>query len=699
MLKAIYPYRFRLFVLLFLMSSQWEPLAAQPAVWWDRTLGGENYEELNGLLVVADGIVAAGSSKSNIAFGRPTDYSWNIWICKLDFDGNVIWQRYYGGDQDDRMWNMIATSDGGFLVGGFSYSGISGDKTEASRGDKDVWLIKLDAQGQLEWDKTLGSQYQEELFAMQEMPDESGFLLGCHSNSDAGGDKSDNGLGNQDFWILRIDNQGFKVWDETLGGDNYDQIHDLEWTPDGMILVSGGTASAPNSGDIGPDEARGGLDFFLLKYNPYTRQVLWSHRYGGEGGEFAYGISVQANGHIWLGGGSNSPPNTASNGKKAQFLGGNSDYWLIELDANGALLRDWSFGGTGLDDLYWIQHNTLGQVVLGGVTDSDISGSKTTAGHGGYDFWLIGLDRNGQKTWEKTVGGTDHDALTKIALLPSGALVFGGHSQSNIGFEKSQNTLGVNDFWVLSTSCEFVVEIQQSAPLPCVDEPSLLDASISDCNICHYEWSSGDTVALLQLPPGTNATFRVLAFDDYGCFDRDTASVSTDVLPTVDIGPPDTLVRDDAFLQIGTPRRIGYAYLWNTGDITSTLVVEEDGTYTLTVTDEHGCTASDEIYVEFVKKGAVYVPNVFMPDDDGLNEWMTVYADHSVREVKTFRVADRWGGLCFRRDNFQPNDDQMGWNGTWRGKEVPAGVYAWLVIVELKDGTTRLLEGDVTILR
>ncbi len=524
----------RIIMFTVLIAGQYCEPFAQPTFDWDKTFGGESYEELNALITVSDGIVTAGSSKSNIAFGNPADYTWNILVVKFDFSGNEIWRRYYGGNGDDRMWNMIATADGGFLVGGFSYSGISGDKTEANRGDKDVWILRLNAQGLLLWDKTYGALFQDELFSMIEKPGGTGFYLGCHSNSNAANEKTDNSRGGQDFWLIETDALGNKLWDATIGGSNYEQIHDIKWSPDGNILISGGTNSDPNSGEIGSEMAQGSLDFILYKFDPLTKSILWMHRYGGTGGDFPYALLVASSGKIYMGGGSNSNPVATPNGKTSTFYGGNSDFWLIELDGAGTKLREWGFGGTGLDDLYCLEELVMGQIVIGGVSDSDISGNKTTAALGGYDMWFIGLDMNGVKSWETTVGGTDHDAPTRITILPNGEWVLGGHSQSDASFLKTENSLGYNDFWLLSTLCNFENTIQPTIPAPCSGLPNILVAPMNGCSNCGYAWSTGSTFSTVTLAPGTIDTVRLLTFDTYGCFDYDSIIIKPDsLLPNI----------------------------------------------------------------------------------------------------------------------------------------------------------------------
>lgn len=677
-------------------------LLAQPDFVWDKTLGGENYEELQALQIVTDGIIVGGSSRSNLEFGDPADTSWNMLVYKLDFDRNVLWRRHFGGDRHDRMWMLISTADGGFLCGGYSYSGIGGDKSEPSRGGMDVWVLRLDAAGNKLWDKTYGGAGRDEMFAALEMP-HGGFLLGCHSNSNAGGDKTENSRGDQDFWLLYTDDAGNLLWDQTLGGNGIEQINDLEWAPDGNVYLSGGTTSQPNTGDIAPDFARGGKDFWIGKFNPDTRQLLWNHRYGGTGEDFAYALCVGRDGQLYLGGRSASipaPPTQYNNGKDSPFYGGDSDYWLLELDDNGQKLREWSFGGTGLDDLYVLLENKRGELVIGGVSDSGISGNKTAPPHGGYDFWLLGLDpAGGAVRWQRTLGAPADDALTKVAQFPDGALVFGGHSASNIGFDKTENAIGLNDFWIISSECGLTAVIAEiGGSGPCSGEPLTLEIQAPDCDSCLFLWSNGATGPSIEVPPGTAGAFSVMTIDLQGCMAGDTIVVDVGQTPQINLGPPDTLIAEGATLTLGGNDPT-LQYLWNDGSTGATLVVEDEGLYSVTVTGPGGCTASASIRVSFLKKSAVWVPNVFSPNFDGYNDYLTIYTDNSVQQVVIFQIANRWGEVCFRRDNFLPLYETEGWDGRFRAYHVGPDVYAWTALVEFLDGRKAWFSGDVTLVR
>ncbi len=676
--------------------------SAQPIKNWDKTLGGTSYEELNALLTLSDGIIAAGSTQSNASFGNAADTSWNFLIYKLDFDGNVLWQQFFPTEKTDRLWTMTQTSDGGFLAGGYSYSNKGAFKTDDNRGDMDVWLLKLDKNGQKIWDKTFGGTDRDEIFSILEMPNHDGFLLGGHSKSNRGFEKTEDQRGQQDFWILKIDNSGNVIWDKTIGGAGREQFHDMVFAPDGNVLMVGTTASTPNSGELSSDFARGGQDFWLVKMNPTTGQLIWNHRFGGTSEDVAYSILVLKNGQILLGGRSSSnsaPPTTANNGKDAMFYGGASDFWLVKTDADGKKLKDWSLGGDGLDDLYFMQEDLLGNIFLGGVSDSDKSGTKTSNGKGGYDIWLISLDKNGEKRWERTVGGTKSDALTKITTCPGGGIILGGHSMSDVGFDKSENSKGVNDFWIVNYCCDLKPDIQKFGDsIPCSNEPLTLSAKTVGCDSCIYFWNNGEIGKSIEILPGTTDTFSVFAVSRDGCYAHDSLFVDIPEPVIIDFGLRDTSLLEYQSIVIGG-NNPDLQYKWNTGDTSATIVVSYGGVYSVTVTDPSGCTARDWMNVKVVQREHIWVPNIFTPNFDGFNDVINVYGDKSVKKIHFFSIADRWGTVYFTRKDFQPNYETDGWDGTFRGGRVPPGVYTWIARIEFLDGKKEIIGGTVYLKR
>ncbi len=696
----------RMLVLSLLLASALRP-AAQPVLNWDRTFGGTGWEEMNGLQVLKDGIVIGGSSSSNATFGDPADFSLNILLMKLNFEGQVIWKRMFGGKEEERLWALIPTSDGGLMAGGYSKSGPSGQKQSLNKGDADVWLVKLDATGQIVWEKSYGGSGYDELFDIIEMPD-GNFVLACHSRSPVSGDKTAPTRGFQDFWVLGVDPRGTLLWETTIGGDEYEQIHDVRIAPDGNLLLSGGTTSRASSGELGPESAQGGMDFLLVKMNPATRRILWTRRYGGDNEDYPYTLLVSRFDKIYIGGASRSPaaaPNAGGNNKTAPFYGGNGDFWLLELDMDGRKRREWSFGGTGHEDLYYIHENEAGQLALGGFSDSGISGNKTLPGRGQFDYWMIGLDASGRKQWETVAGGAKNDALTKVNQLPNGEYLFGGHSISDKGGEKSQDNLGGNDFWLLSSRCATTLATRPpdgGGFTNCTNQPVTVMAEATNCPGCEYTWNTGTKASTLTIQPGTKDTvFAVLAMATNGCFARDTAIVRISLGPTLDLGPSDTLAAAGSLLRLGDSlTRPGWRYRWNTGAVTPVIQASRAGTYAVTVTDQAGCSATDVIRVEVPRNRDIWMPNAFSPNGDGQNDELPIFTEPNVKRIVTFQVADRWGALLFRLDDATPaGRETPGWDGFWRSQPVDTGVYIWFAVVEYANGKQKLFEGDVTVVK
>lgn len=122
-------------------------------------------------------------------------------------------------------------------------------------------------------------------------------------------------------------------------------------------------------------------------------------------------------------------------------------------------------------------------------------------------------------------------------------------------------------------------------------------------------------------------------------------------------------------------------------------------TYTLSILNEDGCTAMDEILIEVVKNKNVYIPNAFSPNADGINDRMMIYSDQSIQRVIEFKIFDRWGELVFENSDFQPNQPAEGWNGTFLGKLMNNAVLVYFAKVEFIDGDVVLYQGNFTIIK
>lgn len=176
------------------------------AITWQKTIGGSGKDEPKTVIQTPDGgYLIAGSSNSNTS-GDKTENSkggFDYWLVKLDSNGTVLWNKTIGGNQDDLFSKMIATNDGGYLLLGSSKSGISNDKTEDSRGLFDNWMVKINATGAVLWDKTIGGNLNDFGYDILQTSD-SGFLMASTSNSEISGEKTEGSFGEKDYWVVKF---------------------------------------------------------------------------------------------------------------------------------------------------------------------------------------------------------------------------------------------------------------------------------------------------------------------------------------------------------------------------------------------------------------------------------------------------------------------------------------------------------------
>ncbi|HCK22884.1 MAG TPA: T9SS C-terminal target domain-containing protein, partial [Bacteroidetes bacterium] len=162
----------------------------------------------------------------------------DYWVVKLDPFGNIQWQNTIGGNYNDFLKSIIQSSDGGYLLGGYSESDISGDKTEDSSFSlSDYWVVKLDEAGNILWENTIGAATNDFLNCVIQTTD-GGYMLGGYSNSGISGDKTEVSW-LSDYWVLKLDEAGNIEWQNTIAGGHADYLNSIIQTDDGGYLLGG----------------------------------------------------------------------------------------------------------------------------------------------------------------------------------------------------------------------------------------------------------------------------------------------------------------------------------------------------------------------------------------------------------------------------------------------------------------------------
>ncbi len=439
---------------------------------WDKRFGGTADEYFHSFQKVSDGgYILGGSSYSGISgdITLPnrdmTNQSNDFWIIKIDSLANGLWDNRFGGSSFDWLSSVCQTTDGGYILGGYSYSGIGGEKSQANwdstLNTADYWIVKTDASGNFMWDKRYGGFKEEKLMALHQTTD-GGYILGGYSYSGLGGDKSqpnwDSTNFTSDYWIVKIDASGNKEWDKRFGGIANETFQDIHQTLDGGYILAG-FAYSDISGDKTEDNWSGCSDYWIVKIDALgTKQ--WDKRYGGWSYDFLYSLRQVGDGGYILAGLSTS----VASGNKTQDTQDTSmvgiergDYWIVRVDSIGNMLWDADFGGVARE--YTFKNISLtddGGYLLSGSSYSNISGDKTEDNLGPQQTWMVKTDSSGVKQWDKTLLTLSNYDQQAIAIEEEpGCYTIASFTRAGIGGHKSQpnwDTINIFpglDFWII----------------------------------------------------------------------------------------------------------------------------------------------------------------------------------------------------------------------------------------------------------
>ena len=317
-------------------------LDASGTVVWSKPYGDRGQEDAWSVVQSPDGgFVFAGETDS---FGAGLA---DAWIVKLDAAGARLWSRAYGGPGVDRAFSIATTKDGGYIVAGYTES------TGAGKGD--AWVLKLDADGYEDWQKVLGGPEYDSANSVRQTAD-GGYV--------AAGTTASFGAGKEDFWVVKLDANGNKLWDKTFGGADSDRAHSIVQTPDGGYAVAGESMY----------DADGHTDFRVFRLDPNGAR-MWDAESRGPGDTRAYSIDNTADGGFIFAG--DALP-------KDQ---GAEDALVVKLDSRGKLKWLHNYGGTNPDGARCIHQTADGGFIFAGQT--------TSFGDGGQYAWAVKLGLTG----------------------------------------------------------------------------------------------------------------------------------------------------------------------------------------------------------------------------------------------------------------------------------------------------------------
>ena len=272
---------------------------------WEKSFGGTQADKAFSIQSTSEGgYIIAGQSNSTDVDVTGNHGSADYWIIKLDSMGELLWQKSLGGDANDYAYSIDQTSDGGYIVAGISYS--SDGDVSVNYGSNDCWVVRLDSQGNLVWEKSFGSVGSQSGDEVRQTAD-GGFLVV--------------GINNVLYWILKIDSSGNLLWEQSYGGSGSDIPQSIATTTDGGCLVIG--VSTSTDGDVSVNY--GSIDYWVIKLDSFG-ELIWEKSLGGTEADYAYSIFETNNEGIVIAG------RSYSNDGDVSVNNGASDAWVVRLE-------------------------------------------------------------------------------------------------------------------------------------------------------------------------------------------------------------------------------------------------------------------------------------------------------------------------------------------------------------------------------
>lgn len=477
--------------------------AQAPSIEWQKCIGSNDGEDANHIQLTSDGGYIVVGSAFGADNGDETGHHGNatvgdIWVVKMDKSGNIEWQKCLGGSDSEAGAYIMQTADGGYVVAG---SAASHDcNLTGNHGGLDFWVVKLNNKGDIIWQKMYGGSQQDYALSLSISADGGYFIAGHTLSND--GDVNGN-HGDMDWWVIKIDGTGNLIWQRCLGGSKSDQANSVQATADGGCIVAGVEGST--DGDVTNNHGIG--DYWLVKLDK-SGNIQWQKTYGGTALDEAKCVSITKDGGYILAGDSGSYDGDVT-GKRPSGTG-DYDIWILKVDNAGNIQWKKCYGGTSNDFGYFIQPTSDGGYVVAGSSSS--SNYDLTCNSGNMDAWAFKINNAGDLQWQKSFGGNDIDEIRCIQPMNDGSFIaLGNTSSPDIeGFHQpvpGKYIVESTDYWVIKLSAPLnsvpppAIVLDPSSGLICSNSLTVIKANVAFGGLDPtYQWTRNG------LSVGTNSS-------------------------------------------------------------------------------------------------------------------------------------------------------------------------------------------------
>ena len=431
---------------------------AQVAVDWQRCYGGSERDMARSVRQTYDGgYIAVGTTESMdgdvVGFHGEVD----IWVLRLDPYGEMIWQRCLGGTGTEGANDVIQTSDGGFVIAG-STSSTDGDVTGLHGSIGDAWLIKLDGDGSIIWQRCYGGTGLEIANQVKELAGGGYVFVGEEASTD--GDVSGD-QGGVDCWLVHVDAYGEPLFSASLGGTGVDKAYTIDLCSDGGFIIGGTTWS--DDGQV--TGYHGQMDMWLMRVSS-AGDLLWQRCLGGTSQDWLQSVRQRETGDFILAGYTYSDDGDISGNH------GDWDFWVSVVNEVGEMTWQRCLGGSDREWAHSVELADDGGAVITGFTRSN--DGQVSGNHGSDDAWVVKLGSGGDFVWQKCFGGGSDEWPRCISAAGPGSYILAAHTLSGTsGDVLCGSGLSERDFWLARiTPSDVMIPDNRLEPLGIYPQPA-----------------------------------------------------------------------------------------------------------------------------------------------------------------------------------------------------------------------------------
>jgi hypothetical protein len=427
---------------------------------WQSCFGGSEFDYATDMVEFNNKFYILGNTFSDdgdiFLLHGENDY----WLVCTDNQGNMLWERTYGGSESDGTCRILSTGKGYFYLLGTAFSSDGDITNDPYIGSPDYWIVKIDSLGNIIWDKIAGGSAGETLWTGALTSDGGLIAIGQTSSND--GDISVF-YGANESWMVKISSDGKLEWDFTIGTDFADISQAIIQTSDGGYLV-GGSSMLGQGGNITCVPHSSMADAILTKLDA-DRNIEWQQCFGGSDHDGIYQIIELSDGYVFS-------AYTASHDGDVTGYHGNTDIWIVKIDFFGNIIWEQCFGGSNGEVAHNIFQKNNSEMSIFGQTrsnDGDVSGNHSQSEYD-HDIWMFSINNEGELIQQQCFGGVGNEAVSGtrygVVKLSENNFVIATSTKYGPSFDVGCTPHGGNgdrDFWVFEVK-DTTVNVPEQLP-------------------------------------------------------------------------------------------------------------------------------------------------------------------------------------------------------------------------------------------